>query len=107
MIENPSLPVLPMVDTDVVAGDEFSSYMGSIGDCEVKEYTLKEMYHDGETIIYKDDTSDLFDFLKDNYEIDNLTDHEMPDEEIDKAVDKYIEDIEWEKAIFLDINLPD
>jgi len=38
--ENPDLPVIPMVDSDVVAGDEYGYWIGSIGKCEVREFAI-------------------------------------------------------------------
>lgn len=42
MKENPDLPVIPMVDSDVVAGDEYGYWMGSIGKCEVREFAIDD-----------------------------------------------------------------
>ena len=44
--ENPNLPIVPMVDYDVV-GDGYGFWLGEFGHCEVGEYTLyKERYYD-------------------------------------------------------------
>lgn len=34
MQENPDLPVVPMVDADIVAGDDYGRWMGSWGERE-------------------------------------------------------------------------
>ena len=40
--ENPDLPVVPMVDGEVVADDSYQYWMGKWGKCEVTEYYLGE-----------------------------------------------------------------
>ena len=45
--ENPTLPVVPMVDYEVV-GDEWGRWMGSFGYSEIGEYALYEdRYYEG------------------------------------------------------------
>ena len=48
--ENPDLPVVPMVDSEVVADDSYSYWMGKWGRCEVTEY-----YNGREYIHFRDD----------------------------------------------------
>lgn len=44
--ENPTLPVIPMVDNEVV-GDEWGRWMGSFGHSEIGEYALyKDRYYE-------------------------------------------------------------
>ena len=38
--ENPDLPIVPMVGSEVVAGDDYGYWIGSWGTCEVTEYYL-------------------------------------------------------------------
>lgn len=61
MQENPDLPVIPFVDTDVVAGDEFGSWMGSWGAARVDEFVFPPA--DYEPVIFKSD-DDVFDTLE-------------------------------------------
>lgn len=42
MRENPDLPVIPFVDGEIVAGDDFGSWMGSWGASHVDEYLFPE-----------------------------------------------------------------
>lgn len=43
--ENPNLPIIPMVDADVVA-DDYGYWMGEWGRCEITEFYLgKERVH--------------------------------------------------------------
>ncbi len=48
--ENPDLPIVPMVDTEVVADDSFGWWLGKWGHSEVTEY-----YRGREGVHFKDD----------------------------------------------------
>lgn len=52
--ENPGLPVIPMVETEVVGGDEYVYWMGKFGNCEIREFAIDEWYGDG-CIRYRDE----------------------------------------------------
>ena len=91
--ENPELKIIAWVDSDVVA-DCCGRWCGSFGEAHIQEYTQVEMYNDWLDFVYKDDTEDLENFLYDTTE--------MSDEEIAE----YINNIEWQKAIFVNIDLP-
>lgn len=44
--ENPDLPVVPMIDSEVVADDSYTYWIGKWGRCKVTEYYLgNEMVH--------------------------------------------------------------
>jgi hypothetical protein len=93
--ENPELPILPMVDSEIVAGDDFSWWMASFGESFVGYY-----YNNDEHCIVREyeDDCDIFDECFDIEEFDeNIT-----DEEISKIVDR----LEWTKAILIRIDLP-
>ena len=89
---NPTLPTIPMVETEVVAGDDVSRWSGVVGKAEVREYTIQEMHTDSMCYVWKDKLQDYKDYL----------DREgMNPMEIEEAVER----IEWEKAIFLNIDV--
>lgn len=88
----PNLPTIPMVETEVVAGDDVSRWSGVIGKAEVREYTIQEMYTDSMQYVFKDEIQDFKGFLAN----DGMTPMEIEDT---------IEQIEWEKAIFLNIDV--
>lgn len=90
------LPIKAWVDYEVVA-DDSGRWLGNIGNAEVVEYIEHKTspYDDYERLIRKDDTEDLEEYLA-NYE-------EMSEEDIKI----YIDNIKWEKAIFVDVDLPD
>ncbi|MDD3488789.1 MAG: hypothetical protein PHR62_02755 [Paludibacter sp.] len=89
---NPTLPTIPMVETEVVAGDDVSRWSGVVGKSEVREYTIQEMHTDSMCYVWKDKIQDYKDYL----------DREgMNPMEIAET----IEQIAWEKAIFLNIDV--
>ena len=89
---NPDLPTIPMVEGEIVAGSECRRWSGVIGNAKVHEYTFKEMYADGMQYLFKDDTEPLETYLSEN----GYTDEEIAAE---------IAGIEWQKAIFLNIDV--
>lgn len=89
---NPDLPTIPMVESEVVAGDDCNRWSGVIGKARVREYTFMQMYADGEQYIFKDDTSNLKWYLADKG---------YTEEQIEEKIAK----IKWQKAIFLDIDI--
>lgn len=77
--ENPDLPIIPMVGTDVVASDEYSYWMASFGEVELGQYYVSE-----ERVIF--DLDDLTDEILDNLIFDS--DWEMlSDEEVVKKAE--------------------
>ena len=90
--ENPELEVIAWVESEIVGGDDYSRWCGKLGKAHIQEYIEAEMYNDYPEFVYKDDTEDL-----ENY----LYDMEMSDEEIAA----YINNIEWKKAIFVNVDL--
>lgn len=94
--ENPELKIVPMVDTEIVADDGYSTWMGSFGKAEI-DY----IWNSGERIFFKSqDEEDL---------VQNILD-EIP-LEIDDAIaeitaNDIVEKYEWEKVIVVWIGLP-
>lgn len=90
--ENPDLPIVPMVDYDVV-GDGYGFWLGEFGHCEVGEYAL-----------YSDRYYDERDELKDDYYCTNVEDFEgYTDDDLEKALDLATDHM-WTKAIIVYIN---
>ena len=100
MTENPELPVIPMVDTDVVAGDEYGYWMASFGKCEVREFAVDEWYGDG-IIRYRDEHNAEEDLIEAIAECK----YDGTDEDYEKA--KQEAEKLWTKAIIVNIELPD
>ena len=78
--ENPDLPIVPMVDEEVVADDSYSWWLGKWGRCEVTEYYLgREALHfkdDDEENILNDMVGCKYGHDKDGRDIYELSDDE-------------------------------
>lgn len=96
--ENPDLRIVAMVDSEIVADDGFSWWIGSWGKAQVDEiYSLNERLH-----IRSEDEDTLIENLFYNMDVaDDLT-----DEVVYELAKKEISGYEWEKVITLKINLP-
>lgn len=102
MAEHPDLPVIPMVDGEIVADDCYSYWMGSWGVCE-----LNAAYRGEERIHFKDDDeedvlSDMagckYAMTKDGRDIYDLSDDEW---------NALYASIPWEPCILVYIDLPE
>lgn len=76
--ENPELPIIPMVGTDVVASDEYSYWMASFGKVELGQYYISE-----ERVIF--DLDDLTDEILDKHCCDDKWEELSDEEQIKKA----------------------
>jgi len=95
--ENPNLPIIPMVGTEVVASDEYSYWMASFGTVEIGQYYVSK-----ERVFF--DSDDLTDEILDNLVFDK--DWEMlSDEEIVKKAEN-IAKKKMKKAIIVYIDAP-
>ena len=57
VLENPELPVVPMVYSECVGGDDqFAYWLSKVGRSEIREFAIDEWYHDG-AIVYRDDAN--------------------------------------------------
>lgn len=97
MQENPDLPVIPMVDYEIVCGD-YGRWLGSWGSSYIGQYLL------GEDRVYfreDDDPSEvehvLLEKYGENYYL-NMT--------VVQEAEAYA-DLPWKKAIIVDIDLPE
>ncbi|MDE6469751.1 MAG: hypothetical protein K2L19_01840 [Eubacterium sp.] len=72
--ENPNLPIIPMVGTDVVASDEYSYWLASFGEVELGRYYVS----DERVILDLDDlTEEILDEHCCDDEWENLSDEEQ------------------------------
>ena len=92
--ENLDLKIVAWVDSEIVGEDGYNRWLGSIGRAHIQEYTMVEMYNDYPELVCKDDTEKLEEFLYDTTEMS------------DKEIAEHINNIEWQKAIFVNIDLP-
>lgn len=97
--ENPDLPIIPMVDSEVVA-DDGGYWMGKWGRCEVTEY-----YMGRERVWFKDDDEE--DVLNDlvgcryGHDYDGNDIYELSDDEWDALYKK----VPWKKVIVVYITV--
>ena len=120
--DNPELPVVPMVDSDVVA-DDCGRWMGKFGFCEMGEYALyddryfddrdsfKEAYYD----FNDDELCEKFEFnpriteysvARGEYDAKDL----LVNDKNEKLLDAYLDEVADEyftKAIIVNVDLPD
>ena len=96
--ENPDLPILPMVDSEIVADDGYAQWTGSWGRAHIEEYYITE-----ERIHFKesDDFGEVEDVLSSEY---GYTGFETMSDE--GALSTY-NNLPWIKAIIVDIDLPE
>ena len=94
MRENPDLPVVPMVDEEVVADDCCSWWLGSWGCSQIQKYlsTEERVYFDD------DDPEDVLTEVKGWDWYENATDAE---------IDAEFENLPWIEAITVSILLPE
>lgn len=95
MKENPDLPVLPMVDSEIVADSDYARWVGSWGMSRLARYWV------GEEKYYFYDENNIEDVIYDpdcSIELDTMTDEEA------LAVYKALP---WVDCIAVNIDLPD
>ena len=100
--ENPDLPVVPMVNEEVVADDTHSWWLASFGMCSIDSY-----YSDDERVWLKaDDEDDLLDKWADDHEeeLEGMTTEEA-EVYANKHGTEWIESLPWIRAIMVWIEL--
>ena len=101
--ENPYLPIIPMVDSAVVADDDYASWLGSFGDCRIDSYVSLKYYGEEKFFTRYGDE----DILKEYFEEQIADELGADDECIEKLAREKIEKLPWVKAIIVDIDLPE
>lgn len=96
--ENPELPILPMVNTECVCGDDFCYWMAEWGSAEVTKYWVSE-----ERIYQYLDFNELVEnWIDDNCDDEKFKD--LSDEEIETIAEEVVNGYEWVDAIMVYIN---
>jgi len=95
--ENPTLPVVPLVYSEIVCDDGYAYWLGQFGDCDVSEYACynERFYTDREEL-----EEDYYNRHDEEY------DSSMSDDEITMDIKSKTESM-WTKAIIVWIGLPD
>lgn len=101
--ENPSLPVVPLVYSEVVCGDGYSYWVGSWCDCDVDEYVCIDKY--GENRFYTRGDQDEIE----EYFVEKIIDENesLPDEDVEKLAHEQAEALPWKKAILVYVGTPE
>lgn len=103
--KRPDLPIVAMVDSEIVADDGCCYWMGSWGSCLIDKYIVHEDYG---VIFYeegKPDTVDIFEKYFDYAECG--IDEELPDEEALPLMRAKVDSLDWQEAIIVYIQVPD
>ena len=93
--ENPELPILPMVDSEIVADDFCARWTGSWGSAEIKDYIIGD-----ERVYFKDD--DDSETVLNNC-IGGVDYWEQPED----VVEREYNNLAWVKAIVVNIDVPE
>lgn len=103
--EHPDLPVIPMVDSEIVADDSYGRWTASFGWSEVDWYYVgDERFHVKSEADDEDVMNDLSCEDKKRLIPANCDDvYDLSDEEWEHIVGQ----LEWKQAIIVNINTPD
>lgn len=93
--ENPELPVIPFVGTDIVACDDYNRWVASFGECRVSDFYISDER------VYTDMDDLINDIIEEEYFLS-----EKSDEEIMKLAEKQAHKL-MAKVIIVDIDTPD
>ena len=97
--ENPELPILPMVDSEIVADDCYSRWIASWGNAEITEYI------NGENYFYFKNLDDFHEVEKTLCDIIGWDEYEKING-YEEAVKAY-NNLSWIRAIVVNIDLPE
>lgn len=102
---NPDLPIIPMVDSEVCCGNEYDYWCGSWTRSEVDEYCIFHMRGE-ERFFSRDEQDKIEEYLADDFsDFEEYAD--LSDEEFNKVVKEKIEGLNWTRAIVVWIGLPE
>ena len=99
--DNPNLPILPMVSTECVGGDDFAYWGASWGKASIEEWWADES-EEGKMYYKSSDYSDLIDKFMEDREIDFDLDPLAND--LEEYATKIVNELNWGKAIIVKIN---
>lgn len=103
--ENPSLPVVPMVNSEIFADDDYAYWLGSFGYCLVDSFVYTEYY--GDYRYFTTEDKDLIEEYFTEKIIDEDVNEELSYEEVENQAHEKVEALPWTKAIIVYIDLPE
>lgn len=102
--ENPGLPIIPMVDAEII-GDDCGYWAGSFGSAYIDKYFLDD---DHAVVFYEENDPDIVDIFEKFFDYAECgIDEEMPDNEALLLIKQKIDTLNWKRAIVIHINLPE
>lgn len=110
--QHPELPIEALVDSEVVASDDFNTWWGDVFDVSIEEL-WGYPNEDGKTWTKDEALGDVFDFADyfSEYLGDRHDDYEMVLDmdyrDAEKVIKEWIEEIPWKKYIVLHVGTPD
>ena len=110
--QHPELPIEALVDSEVVANDDYNSWWGDVFGVSIEElWGYPNEY--GKTWTKDEALGDVFDFAatESEYLGDRYDDYEMvldmDDRDAEKVIKEWIDEIPWKKCIVLHVGMPD
>ena len=101
--ENPTLPVVPIVYSEVVGDDGYGYWLGSWGDCYVDEYVCIDKY--GENHFYtRGDQDEIEEYFAEKILEENES---LSDEDVERLAHEQAEALPWKKAILVYVTTPE
>lgn len=110
--QHPELPIEALVDSEVVANDDFNTWFGEVYAVSIEELWI-DPNEDGKTWTKDEALGDVFDFAETESEYldDRYDDYEMvldmDDRDAEKVIKEWINEIPWKKCIVLHVGTPD
>lgn len=105
MEKHPELPVVAMVDSDIVADDGYCWWLGKFGEVEIDKYISHEDYG---VMFYENGKPDLTDIFEKYFDYAECgIDEEMSDKKAFKLMREKVDSLDWIEAIIIHIDLPD
>lgn len=106
--ENPTLPIVAMVDFEVVSGDEFVYWVGEINNVDIKELWLSP-YDDARSWEREDAETEYEEFMEAYASNEELMRIEcLTDDKLHKqAAMEWIAGLPWTKCIVIFVDTPD
>lgn len=101
--EHPDLPIVPMVDADIVA-DDSGYWLGGWGSASIDKY----LPHEYGMIFYEQGRPDVVDIFEKFFDYEKCgISEEMPDSEALPIMREKVDSLNWIEAIIINIDLPD
>ena len=103
--ENPSLPVVPMVYSEVVQDEGYAWWLGSFGEVSVDEYVIfKSSKYDDGKYYTKGDEDEIEEIIAEWVSEENP---QMSESEVFAEAHRQAEALPWRKAILVYVDLPE